>query len=349
MPKRQIDPKLQPFGSDALKLTEKRLNRFFTREYQEQLVNPEKLSDKLIQIASHGPMWETTSHLMAQHYDASEAFFRSFLDSEFLAYSMAFYSEIGATAATIEISLEEAQRNKFKTICKRAGLQGDEQILNIGCGFGSFERYLIENYPQLQITSITASTTQSSYINEARDNPAHPLSSKRFKLITGDFADLTEKMLGIESFDMVFSIGVLEHARNLAELFKKIAILTKPGGYAFHHLIVSRIPIPRFLNPEKTLIGDYFPGGRIWPYDLIAKQESGFSLEQGWFVNGMNYWRTLDQWHERFWNNMDNVSQDELSTDDIQYWNDYFSLCKACFAPMEGEVFGNGQFLFRKT
>ncbi|MBL3618846.1 MAG: class I SAM-dependent methyltransferase [gamma proteobacterium endosymbiont of Lamellibrachia anaximandri] len=158
--------------------------------------NPEKISEKLIQIASHGPMWETTSHLMAQHYDASEAFFRSFLDSEYLAYSMAFYSENGATAATIEISLEEAQRNKFKTICKRAGLQGDEQILNIGCGFGSFERYLIENYPQLQITSITASTTQSSYINNARNDPAHPLSSKRFKLITGDFADLTEETLG---------------------------------------------------------------------------------------------------------------------------------------------------------
>jgi len=61
----------------------------------------------------------------------------------------------------------------------------------------------------------------------------------------------------------------------------------------------------------------------------------------------MNYWKTLDEWHRKFWENIESIG-DSLSDKDTRYWNDYFILCKACFRPLQGEVFGNGHYLFRK-
>jgi cyclopropane-fatty-acyl-phospholipid synthase len=147
---------------------------------------------------------------------------------------------------------------------------------------------------------------------------------------------------------VVFAIGMFEHINNLDAVLEKIASMLRPGGRAFVHLIVSRVVIPQFLDAGKTLIGEYFPGGKIWPFETIACQNRHLELVDKWFINGMNYWRTLDTWHERFWNSLPALYGNVLDADGVQHWNRYFSLSKACFAPFDGALYGNGQYLFRK-
>jgi len=105
--------------------------------------------------------------------------------------------------------------------------------------------------------------------------------------------------------------------------------------------------VPAFLDAKRTRIDEYFPGGRIWPFEELAEQTEHLKLENSWYLNGMNYWRTLEEWHKRFWGNIDQIStiHDEKT---IRHWNDYFSLCKIVFSPMNGEMVGNGQYLFSK-
>ncbi|KRT54927.1 class I SAM-dependent methyltransferase [endosymbiont of Ridgeia piscesae] len=285
---------------------------------------------------------------MEQHYNESETLFSNFLDQKYLAYSMAYFDETGDAAQASQLSLEEAQTQKFKRICERCNIQGDERVLNIGCGFGSFEHYLLERFPKLNITSVTASRTQADYIRRQAGDPDHPLAAAGLRLINAELDQLSDEELGIAEYDLVTSIGVLEHAKNLQQLFARITRLLKPGGASFHHLIVSKQPITRFLSSSNTLIDKYFPGGRIWPYQVLAQQTEHLNLENHWFINGMNYWHTLDEWHRRFWEHIDVLQQEGFDTEAIRYWNDYFSLSKACFAPMNGEIFGNGQFLYRK-
>jgi len=79
----------------------------------------------------------------------------------------------------------------------------------------------------------------------------------------------------------------------------------------------------------------------------FARHTKDLDLEQTWFINGLNYWRTLDEWHRRFWEQVE-MLHDHLGIDRIRFWNDYFILCKACFLPMQGALFGNGHYLFRK-
>jgi len=295
-----------------------------------------------------GPMWKDTARLMEQHFDQRLDLFQCFLDRKLMAYTTAYYGETPAEVNTSRRSLEEAERAKFELVCRRARIKGGERVFNVGCGFGPLETYLFSVYPDVEVTSITPSRIQAEYIRQQSRNPRHPLGRGRLRLIEDDFGRVPLVELGEQGYDVVFAVGAFEHVNNLDKALGRIASLLKPDGTAFLHLIVSIPVIPKFLDADSTMIGKYFPGGRIWPFEIIKRQTRYFSLEASWFINGMNYWKTLDAWHYNFWKNIGKLYDDILDDESIRYWNDYFSLSKACFAPFDGTVFGNGHYLFRK-
>ena len=92
---------------------------------------------------------------MAHQYDADLALFKGFLDPRYMAYSMAYYGEDPEAIRASSASLEEAQRAKLALVCERAGVQGNERVLSLGCGFGPLETYLAEIYPGVSVTAIT--------------------------------------------------------------------------------------------------------------------------------------------------------------------------------------------------
>jgi cyclopropane-fatty-acyl-phospholipid synthase len=334
------------WGSEEALRKEEHVARFLGREYQLAADSPVSL-ETLGVSASTGAMWEATEELIETHYDERIEFFDSFLDSSYRAYSMAYYGEDKNEVMNSTLSLEEAQANKFRLICDRIGIRGDEKILNIGCGFGSFERYLLERYPNLHVTGVTPSNVQTTYLKMCIEDGGCVLNPGNFQVVQSDFNRLSRYELEPESFDLVVSIGLLEQVKNMKALNKKMAKLLKPRGKSFHHFIVSKITIRQFLTASETLIGSYFPGGRIWPFEEYKYYDDHLQFRHSWFINGMNYWKTLDEWHRRFWENIDHLSG-KLDDSRISYWNDYFVLCKACFLPGNGAYFGNGHYLFQK-
>ncbi len=337
---------IHPYASEQALRQENHVARFLTREYQGLLDNGITLAE-LGLSTSDGPMFQETGNLMETHYDEKFEFFDSFLDDQYFAYTMAYYGETPEEILTSSISLEEAQKQKFQLICERIGIRGDEQILNLGCGFGSFERYLFQYFPEIQVTGVTPSKVQVAAINACASDVNCIFHDHDFRVILKDFGALTDEDVAPGSFDLVCSVGLVEQTRNMQAFNEKVAHYLKPGGKAFHHMISSRLPIPQFVDPGKTLIGDYFPGGRIWPMEELARHTRDLQLQQTWFLNGLNYWTTLDDWHRRFWQNIDTL-YDHLSVERIRFWSDYFILCKACFLPMQGALFGNAHYLFRK-
>jgi cyclopropane-fatty-acyl-phospholipid synthase len=334
------------YGSEELNGYEARLEQVFARSYVRARQTGKSLADLGIS-ALDGPMVERLTDLMQVHYDEHLTFFQAILDRDYMAYSMAYYGETPEEARSSSRTLEEAQRAKFELFCTRARLQGYERILNIGCGFGSLETFLLRKYPGIQMVGVTPSRVQTDYLKQCMQDPDHPLGTGRFRLITGAFDNLPVQELGTGAFDVVFSVGVLEHFRNLGATFEKIAALLKPDGRAFHHLITATEVIPGFADTQDTRLRRYFPGGRIWPFHEVERITDHFNLEGSWFVNGINYWRTVDAWHERFWNNIDRLFP-VLGVDGVRHWNEYFTFCKVMFAPEDGGVVGNGQYLFRK-
>ncbi len=174
---------------------------------------------------------------------------------------------------------------------------------------------------------------------------SHPLSNG-FTLIEGVFDESMVEKLGLAQYDLVISIGLFEHVLNMRNMLALMAKLLKPNGRTFHHFITSRIVTPQVHLHKKTVIGKYFPGGRVWPHDELSRHTENLDLVNTWFVNGKNYWRTLDDWHHRYWNSIPHLCNNDFSIDAIKYWNDYFLLCKAMFAPLDGTFYGNSHYLF---
>lgn len=334
------------WGSEEALRKEEHLSRFMEREYVSLMEEPVLISDLAID-PTEGPLTEQTENLMEEHYDKELFLFENFLDDQYMAYTMAYYGGDANAVGKRHISIEEAQEEKFRLICKRIGIIGNERILNIGCGFGSFERYLLENYNDIEVVGITPSRVQANYIYGCMSESSHVFHGVNFTFIESTFEGLEKKNTLKGGFDIVISIGFLEAVRNLKLFSFMVSEYLKPGGKAFHHAIVSKMVLPQTLNVEKTIIGTYFPGGRVWPLNEFSTHTEVLNFEQSWFVNGMNYWKTLDEWHRKFWENM-RVLQGRLSEKEISHWNDYFILCKACFRPLSGTAFGNGHYLFRK-
>jgi cyclopropane-fatty-acyl-phospholipid synthase len=318
--------------------------RFLGREYARLAANPLPMP----LAPDQGPMWSETNPLMEHHYDADLNLFKAFLDRRYMAYSMAYYGDDPEAIRASSASLEDAQQAKLRLVCERAELRGSERILSIGCGFGALETYLAETFPDASITAMTPSRTQADYIRACMRKPSHPLGGAALRLIHNDFSAVSATQLGDSTYDCVFAVAVLEHANNVRAVMAKVATLLRPGGAAFLHLIASRITIPRLLRPDQTLIGRYFPGGRVWPFAAIGQNTGTLELEASWFLNGLNYYRTLDAWHQRFWQHLPSLYPMTLGIQGVHHWNQYFTLCKACFAPYDGTLLGNGHFRLRK-
>jgi cyclopropane-fatty-acyl-phospholipid synthase len=261
-----------------------------------------------------------------------------------MAYSMAYY---GSPASSEEInnsiSLEQAQREKYSLIVQRADIRDGQNILDIGCGFGGFVKYLLDTFPNVKVTGLNPSTTQTEYIR----NDLH-CDKSRLILIQQRFDEKSQSEIAHNAYDRVVSIGTLEHFSNFDSVFKYQHNILKEGGKCFHHLIVSADTIPHFLNAENTLMAEYFPGGHIWPYSELKRHNRHLQLTDHWFINGMNYWKTLDEWHKRFWQEISTLYPDYMSIDEVESWNRYFVLSKTMFCPNQGKSYGVGHYLFKK-
>ncbi len=338
---------IHAYGSPELAQFETYMARYFGREYsrwQQNDTPPEAYGVSSFEGKMTAAI--TRRHLMEQHYDNEWEVFKAFLDRDYLAYTMAYYGDTRDDAKSAGLSLEQAQRNKFQLVVERAQIEDGQNILDLGCGFGGLSKYLLECFPNITITAVNPSQIQANYIRECIKLPDHPLKFSRFRLIQAFLDEIDHLSLQNAAFDRIIGLGLLEHISNLDALFDRVAKLLIPGGKAFQHCIVSVPTIPQLLDSADTLIGVYFPGGHIWPYSEPARHQTHLNLVDSWFVNGMNYWRTLDAWHKRFWDSIDILFPTHLTQPQVDQWNKYFSLCKAMFIPRDGTLYGNGQYLY---
>ena len=333
------------YGSAELLKYEEYMSRYFEREYERWHGN--KRSPESYGVSSfNGDIVDKDTYFNSiDHYNKELSIYQAFLDKCYMAYSMAYY---GATENSKEIinhiSLEQAQEEKYKLIIERAGIEDGQNILEIGCGFGGFIKYVLQNYTNTTVTGINPSSIQAEYIQKVLE-----IDHSRFKFIQQHFGESVCNAMPLNSYDRIISIGAFEHFSNFDLLFKYQSNLLKPGGKCLHHLIVSADTIPHFLNAENTLMADYFPGGHIWPYAELKRHNTHLQFIDSWFVNGMNYWMTLDAWHKRFWQAVDHLYPDYLSLDEVQDWNKYFVLSKTMFCPNQGRSYGVGHYLYEKS
>jgi cyclopropane-fatty-acyl-phospholipid synthase len=251
------------------------------------------------------------------HYDLGNDLFTLFLD-ETMTYSSAVFD-------SPEQPLVDAQRNKYERICQLAGITADDQVLEIGTGWGGMAIYTAGTYG-CHVTTITISNEQSALAKE-RVEAAGLSDLIDIQLI--DYRDVTGEYDKIVSIEMFEAVGV----EFFPVFFEKCASLLKPAGRLAMQVIT--VPDSAFEAQKNGInwIQKYiFPGGVL---PSVAEMErvnakTGLVLDSTHDI-GLDYATTLHQWRDRFWDQIDSVRAQGYDEYFIRTWDYYLLACEAGF------------------
>ena len=151
-----------------------------------------------------------------QHYEGPTAFFQRVLGSH-LKYSACYW---GPGVFT----LSEAEEAMLELYAERAGLEDGQQVLDLGCGWGSLSLWLAARHPQSTIVAVSNSNTQRAFIEQQ----AAERGLNNLTVITRDVNSLQLD----QSFDRIVSVEMLEHVPQPQSIVQAVADLLKPGGVA---------------------------------------------------------------------------------------------------------------------
>jgi cyclopropane-fatty-acyl-phospholipid synthase len=191
----------------------------------------------------------------AQHYEVPAAFFQSVLGPR-LKYSSAFFPDGCDSLAT-------AEETMLQLTCERAQLADGQNILELGCGWGSLTLWMAEHFPNCRITAVSNSASQRAFI----ESQAVQRGLRNVRIVTADMNDfdassldghgdavplLTNAPAGtsrdgqsrldanssddFHRFDRVVSVEMFEHMRNWDALLERVSRWLAPDGKMFMHI-----------------------------------------------------------------------------------------------------------------
>jgi cyclopropane-fatty-acyl-phospholipid synthase len=219
----------------------------------------EKRHQQLLEHLRQSPIAIETAAANAQHYEIPAAFYKYALGKH-LKYSSCYWDEQTE-------NLDQAEARMLALTAERAELADGQQILELGCGWGSLTLWTAEHFPNSRITAVSNSNSQREYIQQQ----AKQRSLGNIEVITCDVNQLTLD----KQFDRIVSVEMFEHMRNYDSLLSKIASWLKVDGKLFVHIFCHRYLAYTFESEgEDNWMGRYFFTGGT---DASARHVAAFS------------------------------------------------------------------------
>ena len=246
------------------------------------------------------------------HYDLGNDFYREWLDDS-LTYSSAIF-------ASPDDSLEAAQRRKLVALLDRCGAGPGDEVLEIGCGWGSFAAVAAER--GVRVHGLTLSTEQKAVV-EARGLAGVTVALQ-------DYRDERGRYDAVVSSEMVEAVG----QEYWPAYLDTIARCLKPGGRAAVQFIsIAEDIFPAYAQSVDFIQRYVFPGGMLVSTARFRALAAARGLE--WTDErafGLDYAETLRRWRERFDDAV--IARrlpDRLSPHFKDLWRYYLMYCEGGF------------------
>jgi cyclopropane-fatty-acyl-phospholipid synthase len=261
-----------------------------------------------------------------QHYDISNMFYQAWLDNAAMQYTCAYFE-------SPDMTLEQAQLAKMHHICRKLELKPGQTVVEAGCGWGGFARFMAQEYG-VNVKAYNISHEQLSYANEQiRKSDV----SDKVEYIEDDYRNITGK------YDVFVSVGMLEHIgiEYYHQLGAVINSCLNEQGRGLIHTIGRNEP--GLLNA--WIESRIFPGACPPSLGQMMQIFEPYSFSILDIENlRLHYAKTLDHWLQRFESNQDEIQKmyDEAF---IRAWYLYLTGSKAAFTSGTMQLF---QVLFTR-
>lgn len=257
---------------------------------------------------------------VASHYDLSDKLYDLFLDKT-RQYSCAYFE-------SEKDSLFQAQMNKMDRLADKLHLKKGDNVLDIGCGWGSLSRHFNSEYG-CNVKGISLSEEQISYCLKKQKSSKN---SKDLEYSLQDYRNETNH------YDKIVSVGMFEHVGKpfYNTYFKKVNDLLSDDGIAVIHTI-GNVRTPK-LTP--AFIRKYiFPGGYIPSLSEImpAVEKSGLIISDIEVLR-LHYADTLRNWYKNFQKSEKQVL-DLYDERFIRMWESYLNLSEISFRKGDNVVY----------
>jgi cyclopropane-fatty-acyl-phospholipid synthase len=240
------------------------------------------------------PIAEFTDAANEQHYELPPEFFALILGPH-RKYSCCLYN-------TARDDLATAEANALAETARHADLADGQDVLELGCGWGSLSLWMAQHYPASRITSVSNSSGQRLFIEgEARRRGLANLT-----VITADMNDFTPS----GPFDRVVSVEMFEHMANWEPLLARIRKALKPEGRLFLHVFSHRTAPYRFDRANKAdwIAQHFFTGGIMPSHTMVRRFDRFFAVEDEWVWSGTQYCRTAMDWLANYDRNANEIA-----------------------------------------
>ncbi|MFT4120957.1 SAM-dependent methyltransferase [Bradyrhizobium sp.] len=283
------------------------------------------------------PIAINTAEANTQHYEIPARFFELILGPQ-RKYSCCLYDDDRDTLA-------QAEERALDVTAGHAGLADGQDILELGCGWGSLSLWMARRYPGARITSVSNSASQRDFILRQAD----AANIRNLSVVTADMNEFVPR----GEFDRVVSVEMFEHMVNWRPLLTRMRAALRSDGRLFLHVFTHKSGSYRFSaeNRADWIAQHFFTGGIMPSHRLIRQYHDIFDVSAEWQWNGRHYERTARDWLANYDRNRTEIFEvlKQVYGNDARLWQRrwrlFFLATMGLFGHASGREWGVSHYL----
>jgi cyclopropane-fatty-acyl-phospholipid synthase len=276
-----------------------------------------------------------------QHYEVPAELFEAVLGPH-LKYSSCYWPP-GVT------DLASAESAMLELTAERAELADGQDVLDLGCGWGSLSLWAAARYPRSRFTAVSNSAVQRAWIEAAA-------ATRGLANLTVRTADVRVLELPAAGFDRVISVEMFEHMRNYELLLRRIARWLRPAGTLFVHVFAHHRHAYPFEDAGRSdwMAREFFTGGLMPSAQLLHHFQADLRIAREWHLSGTHYARTAEAWYGNLVQHRERVTAilarhyDRDAARRYQRWRVFFLACAEMFGYRDGREWIVAHYAFAR-